>query len=138
MRHVVAAVAAVVVVLTACGDQNGGSDPAEPSRAPPATTPEETPIDPNNPEAAAIADLAAHANVGEDEIEVVAHDEVTWRNGALGCPQPGMAYTQALVEGYRIVLRAKGQEYAYHGADGRPPFRCDDPDPDGAVDNPNI
>jgi hypothetical protein len=64
---------------------------------------------------------------------VVAHDEVIWRDGSLGCPQPGMMYTQALVDGFRIVLRVKGQEVSYHGP-GKPPFRCDNPDPNGAGD----
>ena len=52
---------------------------------------------------------------------------VTWRDGSLGCPKPGMMYTQALVEGALIVLRLEGREYSYHSGAGKPPFYCENP-----------
>ncbi len=85
--------------------------------------------------AAAAADLAATAGIAESEVEVVAAERVTWSDGALGCPEPGMMYTQALVPGYRIVLAAGGDEVAYHGAEGQPPARCDDPQPPSDAGN---
>ena len=30
---------------------------------------------------------------------------MTWTDGSLGCPQKGMSYTQALVEGELLLLR---------------------------------
>ena len=75
----------------------------------------------------AIADVAADLGIEEDAIEVIAVESVTWRDGALGCPEPDGMYTQALVDGYRIVLRADGEALHYHGAWDQPPFRCDDP-----------
>jgi hypothetical protein len=45
----------------------------------------------------------------------------------LGCAKPGTAYTQALVEGSRITLRADGAEHEYHQGGSEPPFRCADP-----------
>jgi hypothetical protein len=74
--------------------------------------------------------------LGEDAEAVVA-ERVTWSDGSLGCPEPDMLYTQALVEGYRIVLLTEEGEVAFHGADGEPPIRCDDPQEplqDGVVD----
>lgn len=82
--------------------------------------------------AQAIADLAGQTGVEPSAIEVVSHEEVTWRDGSLGCPQPGRMYTQALVQGYRIVLNVEASHVVYHGATGKPPFRCDDPAPNGA------
>lgn len=38
---------------------------------------------------------------------------VTWPNGALGCPEPGVMYTQALVTGQQVVVSADGREYDY-------------------------
>jgi hypothetical protein len=83
--------------------------------------------------AQAVADLAEQTGLDASAIEVVSHEEVTWRDGSLGCPQRGRFYTQALVEGYRIHLRAGGRDVHFHGAHGRPPLRCDHPDPDGAM-----
>lgn len=64
-----------------------------------------------------------------DEISVVTAESVTWSDGSLGCPEPGMGYTQALVPGYRVVLDVAGEEIHYHaGSDGEF-FACDDPQP---------
>ncbi|HSM17345.1 MAG TPA: hypothetical protein VK845_10190 [Gemmatimonadales bacterium] len=40
---------------------------------------------------------------------VLRAEAVTWQDGSLGCPEPGMAYTQALVDGYWVELMA-GEE----------------------------
>ena len=77
----------------------------------------------------AVTDLAERLGVDESAITVVSVAEVTWPDGSLGCPQPGMMYTQALVNGSLIVLDVDGTTYEYHaGADGRP-FYCQDPTP---------
>ena len=52
----------------------------------------------------------------------------------VGLRATGDSYIRDAGQGYRIVLRAGTDQYFYHGADGRPPFRCDRPDPGGAVD----
>jgi hypothetical protein len=75
----------------------------------------------------AIDQLAADEGVDRGQIEVVLAQRVTWPDGSIGCPEPGMMYTQALVEGYRILLAVHGEEVAYHGQGNQPPFRCDDP-----------
>lgn len=68
--------------------------------------------------------LAESRGIAAEEIETVQAQTVTWSNGAMGCPQDGMMYTQALVEGYYVLLRANGQEAAFHaGRDGQP-FHC--------------
>jgi hypothetical protein len=41
---------------------------------------------------------------------------VTWRDGSLGCPERQMRYTQALVPGWRVILRAGDQTFDYHAA----------------------
>lgn len=79
--------------------------------------------------AVAVADAAGVAGVSEDAVTVLVAEAVTWSDGSLGCPEPGMAYTQALVDGYRIELEVGGESVAYHGALGSPPFRCRDPQP---------
>jgi hypothetical protein len=72
---------------------------------------------------AAIADAARRTSAARGDIEVVVAEAVTWADGSLGCPQPGLSYTQALVPGYRIVLRAAGQTLNYHvGRRGGPMF----------------
>ncbi|RFF30237.1 hypothetical protein DZC52_09160 [Wenzhouxiangella sediminis] len=72
---------------------------------------------------AAREDLSERTGRALDEISVVRAQEVTWANGALGCPEEGMMYTQALVEGFYILLADADGEHAYHsGRDGQPFF----------------
>jgi hypothetical protein len=63
-------------------------------------------------------------NVPETDIEVVSSEAVTWNDGSLGCPQPGMAYVQVQVDGSLIRLRAGGRDYEYHSGGQRGPFLC--------------
>ncbi len=56
-------------------------------------------------------------------------EAVTWNDGSLGCPQPGMAYTQALVPGYRIVLEVEGRALNFHASESGQVVLCDDPRP---------
>lgn len=59
-------------------------------------------------------DLARRALVKHDAITVLSATEQQWPDGAMGCPQPGTMYTQMIVPGYRVVLQANGDRYAYH------------------------
>src|SRR5690625_3577636 len=69
-------------------------------------------------------DLAERAAVNDSDITTVEARQVTWANGAVGCPEQGMMYPQALVDGYFILLRAADQDWPYHaGRTGRP-FHC--------------
>lgn len=60
--------------------------------------------------------LAERVGAGQDAITVVQAEATEWPNGAMGCPQPGMNYTQAIVPGYRIVLRYQDRDYDYRVA----------------------
>ncbi len=71
------------------------------------------------------ADLAARLEVEESSIEVLSAELVTWPDGSLGCPQPGMFYTQALVEGSRVLLRSGETTSPYHAGDNGEPFLCE-------------
>jgi len=73
---------------------------------------------------AAIADAARRTGIAAASIKLVAAEAVTWPDGSLGCPQPGMAYTQALVPGYRIRLDAAGQTLDYHAGERGAPAFC--------------
>lgn len=77
--------------------------------------------------AQAIADLAAQLGIDQNEIELLLFEAVTWRDGSLGCPQPGMGYIQVLIDGHRIQLRANDHIYHYHSGANEPPFLCKDP-----------
>jgi hypothetical protein len=83
------------------------------------------------------AHAAKHTGQPAPSLELVSAQAVTWPDGSLGCPQPGMGYTTALVPGYRIRLRAKGSAVLdYHASQTGtlvlcPASRSVEPLPDG-------
>jgi hypothetical protein len=152
-RTLLLLVPAVVLVMTACGDDDDAADsvpsggsasssvsvPADTLRPAPDTVSEvgvdSTPSSGAPPsgsrgtadELAAIEDLAQRQGVDASAITVVSTDEVTWRDGSMGCPQPGMNYTQSLVPGTRVVLELDGARYEYHAGGARTIFLCENP-----------
>lgn len=59
-------------------------------------------------------DLAQQLPNAESKIKLVTAIKVTWPDSSLGCPQPGTAYTQALIDGFLIRLETDGELYEYH------------------------
>lgn len=115
-------------IIAGCGA--GGSS------APPSTTTTTPTIGPPMPPAGdplitatdlAKADLIQRIGVREADIEVLGAEAVTWPNGAIGCPEPGRMYTQALVDGYQVILVVEGRSYAYHAGSDGVPFLCESP-----------
>lgn len=48
-----------------------------------------------------------------EDYTVIRAEAVTWPDGSLGCPEPGVMYTQALVDGYQLIIEANGEMYDY-------------------------
>jgi hypothetical protein len=93
-----------------------------PGDLPPVTG--ETPEDVLSP---IIADVAERTGAEPAEIEVLRSQSITWNDGSLSCPKPGMVYTQALVEGYWVVLSYQGQEFDYRVNERGVFFLCEKP-----------
>ena len=65
-----------------------------------------------------LKEAAALAKVDRREIKIVRAESVVWSDGSLGCPEPGMMYTQMLVNGYWVVIEAAGKTYDYRVGSG--------------------
>lgn len=72
---------------------------------------------------AIVADLTTRGATGEPTL--VSAEAVTWPNGALGCASPGQTYTQALVDGMRVVVEVDGTSYDYRFGSGDEPKLCE-------------
>ena len=141
------AVALLALVTAAC---TGGADPSsagasgtEPATEPVTAISQEPSMDtePSVPGdgvvppaimQAAVDDAAARAGVDPGTVTVVSGVAVTFPNGALGCPEPGMMYTEVLTPGYHVVVEAGGTAYDYRAsARGGSLKWCEDPPPAG-------
>lgn len=128
----------VVILLISCGPQpaNDSADasPQDPQPVPPqemvqepTSTPDSILPEPTQPEAVDFSsapvnkfvdlaknDLVKTLSIDSAQIDLVETQEIIWPNAALGCPKPGVFYTQGTVPGYRIRLSVAGAEYIYH------------------------
>ncbi|MAU00441.1 MAG: hypothetical protein CL608_25140 [Anaerolineaceae bacterium] len=82
-----------------------------------------------DPVVQAMTDLSERVGADVEDIELVSLLEVTWRDGSIGCPEPGVAYTMALVPGQQLILRVNGEEYHYHSGKNSIFKYCGDPTP---------
>ena len=51
--------------------------------------------------------------LGHERIQVRRAVAVVWPDGAMGCPRPGMVYTQATIDGYHVIFEAEGRRWDY-------------------------
>jgi cytoskeletal protein RodZ len=58
------------------------------------------------------------AKVAREQLVMVRAESAVWNDGSLGCPEPGMMYTQAIVNGYWVVIEAEGQKYDFRVGSG--------------------
>ena len=70
--------------------------------------------------------LAATRGQETTGLTLTSQEAVEWRDGSLGCPAPGMMYTQALVPGYRLIFTDGTRTYEVHtGRQGSPAIWCE-------------
>jgi len=58
------------------------------------------------------------ANVPREQLVIVRAEAVVWNDGSLGCPEPGMEYAQALINGYWVLIKAAEQTYDFRVGGG--------------------
>jgi hypothetical protein len=134
-----------ILGLAACGAEPGEPGPTgAPIVTPPATPApmlkgETPPVKGDVPQAILdpiLNETAGLAKVRREQLVIVRAESVVWNDGSLGCPEPGMMYTQAVVNGYWVVIDAAGQKYDFRvgsrgsfilcpPGQGRPPQQSD-------------
>jgi hypothetical protein len=110
-------------LATACasGEEKRATPRAPPVRIPapalngqPEGQPVSTAAMPAELRRAVVADAAKRFKVAESAVVLTRAEQVTWTDGSLGCPEPGMMYTQSLVPGFRVVAKTAAGEQQYH------------------------
>ena len=136
------AVIAALLLLSACATTTPGATPTNPASRFQTTGPLPSASVPSGPSttvsdvrlAAIRADLTKRG-VASDQVRVVSAQSVTFNDGSLGCPAPGQQYTQAQVEGVRVVVEAGGREYDYRFGATDNAKLCENPGPQATNTN---
>lgn len=137
-RPVVAALVATVLgsLVIGCVGATGGSSglrpvptdqgtrPSGPASIPPSAGTEPGAV-PQPLVEQVVADAAALAGVDPSTVVVVSTESVTWNNGALGCPKPGVMYIDQIINGYKVVVEAGGKRYDYRAGSSGDPKLCE-------------
>ena len=125
MRALIVTVA-VALKLTVCmrsdpGSPNKFMTPRSDTPAP-TSTPQTSRIESQVPKGILdpiLKEAAKLANVPPQQLVIVRAEAVVWNDGSLGCPEPGMEYAQALINGFWVVISGAGQTYDFRvGRDG--------------------
>jgi hypothetical protein len=116
------ALLAALVVVAACSASSGVDGSGPPGSSAPST---DDPGEPGSNGGASlpaaiidpiVADAAARLGVDPSMVQIVAAEPKTYGDGSLGCPQPGEMYTQAVVDGYQVIVEANGTQLDYRGS----------------------
>src|SRR5690349_12842844 len=102
MRKVLIMAVATSAMVVACGNESTSG--GQPSMTPSTSSGSEPATPSGGLVEQAKADLVKRLGVDAAAIKVISSAEVTWPDGSLGCPEPGMRYAQMLVNGNRTVL----------------------------------
>lgn len=133
---VILALGAATLSLGACSAQQGGAGRTAggATEAPAGETGAGHAEVPPQLLAEVVDDLVARTDAKRSQVEVLRAEAVTWRNSSLGCPEPGMMYSQVLTEGYWIVLGHAGREHDYRARRGGSFLLCEQPDRVGPLE----
>lgn len=101
------------------GDSGAGARTSEASGAASTTSPVRADIVPSTVAPAAthgevpddlmqrvLADAADRLGIEASALTVMRSEAVVWNDGSLGCPEPGVFYTQEIIDGYWVELAA--------------------------------
>ncbi len=72
-----------------------------------------------------LKDLTARTGAALEQVSIIRGQAVVWNDGSLGCPQPGVMYTQALINGYWVELEIAGKKFDYRASETGYFFLCE-------------
>jgi len=122
VKKVLMSIALLTLIVTACSPE---AQPTEgPSTIDEPPVPTDIPVDLTPAQRAAITALSENLSLPVDEIKLVSTEAVEWPDGCLGVQEEGLACTQVIIPGFRVILEANGRQVEYRtnedGAQIRP------------------
>lgn len=72
-------------------------------------------------------EIASDAGLSPRDVQIVSAEAVTFPDGGLGCPEPGVNYIQVQVDGFTVIGTAGGATFDYRGTSPTDLRRCEKP-----------
>ena len=110
MKKLLTSMALIIMLLTACAPQG------LPTELPPEVVEQATQInvDLTPAQQAAISAVIQNLGVVADQVKVVSTEAVDWPDSCLGIVTEGIACTQVVTPGFRVILDVAGKQVEYH------------------------
>jgi hypothetical protein len=111
VKKVLISILLLILIATACSPRTQATEaPSNDNEQP---TPTHIPVDLTPAQRAAINALSENLGVPVDQIKLVSTEAVEWPDGCLGVQEEGVACTQVITPGFRVILEANGRQVEY-------------------------
>ena len=115
MKKVLIGIALWNLIVTACSPEAQATEGPIIDGQP---TPTQIPVDLTPAQRAALKALSENLGLSVDEITLVSTEAVEWPDGCLGVQEEGLACTQVITPGFRVILEANGTQVEYRTNEG--------------------
>ena len=110
MKKVLMSIALLILIVTACSAEAPATEgPIIDEQS----TPTHIPVDLTPAQRAALTALSENLGLPVEEIKLVSTEAVEWPDGCLGVQEEGLACTQVIIPGFRVILEANGRQMEY-------------------------
>ena len=110
MKKVLMNITLLILIITACSPEAQATEGPILDEQP---TPTPIPVDLTPAQRAALTALSENTGLPVDEIKLVSTEAVEWPDGCLGVQEEGLACTQVIIPGFRVILEANGRQVEY-------------------------
>lgn len=110
MKKILISILMLTLIITACSPEAQATEGPILDEQP---TPTHIPVDLTPAQRAALTALSENTGLPVDEIKLVSTEAVEWPDGCLGVQEEGLACTQVITPGFRIILDANGRQVEY-------------------------
>jgi hypothetical protein len=100
----------LTLIITACSPEAQATEGPIIDEQPTLT---QLPADLTPAQRAALTALSENVGLPVDEIKLVSTEAVEWPDGCLGVQEEGLACTQVIIPGFRVILEANGRQVEY-------------------------
>ncbi len=113
MKKILIVITMCILAVTACAPEGAATEEPGDVSEPPTAASTPVPAGLTPAEEAAVSALSESMGIPASEINAVSAEAVDWPDGCLGLAEEGIACTQVITPGFRILLEAEGRQVEY-------------------------